>query len=160
MNDTSIGVCGGQVDGKEIINPTPFDLSSNSNLEESFDSSPALSNFSNISHFNAVVISSSKSPHSTSRSTVLILCSIAVVVVAGLWLSAGYFIRELVPIYNAPAMLTYLSVVSLQFYFFLIPMKPKLPSRRPDDGSSIGGLGHESDLALDTYTNREVYSYL
>lgn len=155
MNDTSIGVNGGQVEAKnEIIITTsnkPLDLASDSTID-SVDSSPTLTNFSNISRFNAVM-TSSPSPF-LGKSTTLIICSLAICLVAGLWLLAGYFIQELVPIYNAPAMLTYLSVASLQFYFVLIPKKPKFPSRR--GGEEVGNLGEENDLSLDTYTNREV----
>lgn len=160
MNDTSIGVIGGQVESNNNMNITttcntnPLDLTSDSSIE-SVDSSPTLTNFSNISRFNAV-ITSTPSP-SSDKTTTLIICSLAICLVAGLWLLAGYFIQELVPVYNAPALLTYLSVASLQFYFILIPKKTKLPTRRgAEEGGISGVIGHESDLSLDTYTNREV----
>jgi len=76
--------------------------------------------------------------------------------VAGLWLLAGYFIQELIPVYNAPAMLTYLSVISLQLYFILIPKKPKFPNIRGGGVDEGGFMAEETSLALDTYTNREV----
>lgn len=157
MNDTSIGVKGGQVAGINKENATfnstpPLGLNTASSTTDSFDSSPALTNFSNISQYNAVVISSSITP--VDKTTNLIICSLIICLVAGLWLLAGHFVQELVPVYNAPAMLTYLSVISLQFYFLLIPKKRKFPARRGEDETGI--IGDESDLALDTYTNREV----
>ena len=158
MNDSSIGVNGGQVDIERKNNSTnynnPLGLNADSTVV-SVDSSPTLTNFSNISHFNAVIISSTSSPHSSDKSTTLIICSLAICLVAGLWLLAGYFVQELIPVYNAPAMLTYLSVFSLQFYFILIPKRQKFPNRRGGDGAG-SVVGGESDLALDTYTNREV----
>ena len=156
MNDNSIGVNGGQVDTTKKNVPfgkNPLGLTTSSTVD-SVDSSPTLTNFSNISQFNPLVISSSHSSPSSDKSTLLLICSLAICLVAGLWLLAGYFIQELVPIYNAPAMLTYLSVISLQFYFLLIPKKLKFPNRR--GANEEGFIGDEGDLALDTYTNREV----
>lgn len=152
MNDTGIGVNGGQV------RPTnPLDLFNSPPGKPaalaSIDSSPTLTNFSNNSQANPATVSLSdklKSPVN------LTLCSLAICLVAGLWMFAGYFIQALTSEYDSPAMLTYLSVISLQIYFFFIPKRPSWPERRADGTVMVD----ETDLGFDTYTNREVrYNY-
>lgn len=144
MNADSIGVNGGQVvvpvaNASKQATPPPLGLST----EGSINSSPTLSNFSVASQANTAISLSDnlKSPVN------LTLCSVALILVAGLWLLAGYFIQALTPVYNSTSMLAYLSVTSLQIYFFFIPKRLNYPS-------SV--TRNESDLGLDTYTNREV----
>ena len=150
MNDSGIGVNGGQV------RPTnPLDLFNSppggNTALTSTDSSPTLTNFSNSSQANAhnfsITISEKfKSPVN------LTLCSVAICFVAGFWMLAGYYIQALTPEYDSPAMLTYLSVISLQIYFFFIPQRSSFPKRRADGTVMV----EEADLGFDTYTNREV----
>lgn len=143
MNADSIGVAGGQVVNATAASKqaaVPLGLSPEGSI---IDSSPTLSNFSFTSQANSLVSLSEalKSPVN------LTLCSVALILVAGLWLLAGYFIQALAPVYNSTSMLAYLSVTSLQIYFFFIPKRPNYPSSL---------ARNESDLGLDTYTNREV----
>ena len=148
MNDSGIGVNGGQV------RPTnPLDLFNspprNNSALASLDSSPTLTNFSNNSQANPATVTLSdklKTPVN------LTLCSLAIGLVAGLWLFAGYFIQALVSEYDSPTMLAYFSVISLQVYFFFIPKRPNFPARRADGTIMVD----ETDLGFDTYTNREV----
>lgn len=139
MNEDSIGADGGQVAEQQ---QQPLDLST------SADPSPTLTAFSFHSQANTVpsLSDSLKSPVN------LTLCSVAIILVAGLWLTAGYFIQALTPVYDSPSMLAYLSVISLQVYFFFIPKRPNYLKTRAD--GTI--LMNESDLGFDTYTNREV----
>lgn len=159
MNEDSIGVNRGQVVDQQLeqhpVNPLDLTVSK-SKLEDSPDSSPTLSIFSsfnsqsnNINNNNYAISSISESLKSPVN---LSLCSVALVLVSGLWLAAGYFIQTLTPLYDSPSMLTYISVISLQFYFFLIPKRSNYPKTRVDGTLSI----NESDLGFDTFTNREV----
>lgn len=137
-----IGVDRGQVETP----PHPLDLtptiSSTSISIPSFDNSPGLRVFSaSIS-----ISERHKSPIN------LTLCTLIMCIAAGFWLVAGYLVQDLSPVYDYPAMLTYISITSLQIYFFLIPHRPLYPKRR-EDGSSIV---EETDLGFDTYTNKEV----
>ena len=148
MNDSGIGVNGGQVrpsNPLDLFNSTP----GKSAALASIDSSPTLTNFSNNSQASSGTISISEKLKSPVN---LILCSLAICLVAGLWMFAGYFIQALTPEYDSTAMLTYLSVISLQFYFFFIPKRPNFPKRRADGTIMVD----ETDLGIDTYTNREV----
>ena len=157
MNECSIGVNRGQVGNSNTntfpssatINPLDLSNSAKMNEENSvIDSSPTLSNFSN--NWNSNVLISTTTTEKNKSPENLILCSVVLCIVAGLWLSAGHLIQFLTPVYNSPSMLTYFSVISLQFYFFLIP------KRRADRSLSMS----ESDLGFDTYTNREVRNKL
>lgn len=132
------------------IDANPLDLFSPQIIptESSADSSPTLTNFSNESQPNTIISTSEKLKSPVN----LTICSLALFVVAGLWLAAGHLIQNLTPVYDSPSMLTYLSVTFLQIYFFFIPKKPKFPNRR-SDGTLIVT---ETDLGFDTYTNREV----
>lgn len=149
MNDSGIGVNGGQVRPSN-----PLDLYNSP--PGSLDSSPTLTNFSNLSQAranNAAAATAATSVSDKLKTSVnLTLCSLAIGLVAGLWLFAGYFIQALSSEYDSPAMLTYLSVISLQFYFFFIPKRPSFPKRRVDGTIMVD----ETDLSFDTYTNREV----
>lgn len=151
MNESSIGVKGGQVERTQMTVPTnPLDLFNNP-VAVSIDSSPTLSNFSNLSQPSIILSTSEKL-----RSPVnLVLCSILLCLVAGLWMATGHLIQTLTPVYDSTGMLTYLSVISLQIYFFFIPKKPKFPNRRADGTLIVD----ETDLGFDTYTNREVLSH-
>lgn len=149
-----------------LIDITP----ESTNSIPSFDSSPALTNFSNFfngqpeplavtynnnnnnNHTNndaSTFISSSERLKSPVNLT---LCSVLLILVSGLWLVAGYFVQTVTVIYDSPSFLAYLSIISLQIYFLFIPRRPQFPKRRPD-GSLIV---NESDLTYDTYSNREV----
>lgn len=145
MNSTNleIGVDRGQVETSQ----QPLDLTPtiSSTSIPSFDNSPALTNFS-------ASISTSERRKSPINLT---LCTLIMCIVSGFWLVAGYLIQDLTPIYDYPAMLTYLSVISLQIYFFFIPKRPLFPKRREDGLSIID----ETDLGFDTFTNREVIHY-
>lgn len=148
MNESSIGVNGGQVERTPKAPTNPLDLFATQ--IPSIDSSPTLSNFSNFSQpNNSTVVSISEKLRSPVN---LILCSSLLFIVAGLWLAAGHLIQTLTPIYDSPSMLTYLSVISLQIYFFFIPKKSKFPNRRADGSLVVD----ETDLGFDTFTNREV----
>lgn len=143
MNDSGIGVNGGQV-----LPSNPLDQTTNL---ESFDSSPTLTNFSTTSQANATTTSI---PEKLKMPVNLVICSLTIFLVAGLWIFAGYFIQALKTEYDSPAMLTYLSVISLQVYFFIIPKKPFFPKRRANGTFIV----NEADLGFDTFSNREVRS--
>jgi hypothetical protein len=148
MNDAGIGVNGGQVrpsNPLDLFNSPPGKLA----VLASIDSSPTLTNFSNNSQANAGTVSISDT---LKASVNLTLCSLTICLVAGLWMFAGYFVQVLSTEYDSPAMLTYLSIISLQVYFFFIPKRPLFPNRRANGTIIVD----ETDLGFDTYTNREV----
>lgn len=122
----------------------------------SLDLTPTISSTSIPSFNNSpdlTVFSASISISERHKSPInLTICTLIMCFAAGFWLVAGYLVQDLSPVYDYPAMLTYISITSLQIYFFLIPHRPLYPKRR-EDGSSVVV---ETDLGFDTYTNREV----